>query len=118
MANMVQAMCTVAKAMAARWLRVCALAFVIAGRAASLSMRRGCAGGLASASGLPLVGQQLFDAAVHLRGQSREHILQVGPRLMPFELGRLQQAHYDRSPLAGQLGADEQPIAPLMRISA
>ena len=101
--------------MAARWLRVCALAFVIAGRAASLSMRRGRAGGLASVSGLPLVGQQLVDATVQLRRQSGEHVLQVGPRLMPVKLGRLQQAHYDCSPLASQLRADEQPISSAQR---
>ena len=77
-------------AMAARWLSVCALAGLMAGRAVSLSMRRGCASGLASVSGLPLVGQHLLDAAVQLRRQSREHILQVGPRLMPVELGQTQ----------------------------
>ena len=66
----------------------------------------------ASASRLPLMGQQLFDTAVQLRGQPGQHVLEVGPRLVPIEFGRLQQAHHDCGPLACQLAADEQPIAP------
>jgi hypothetical protein len=86
---MLQAVCTAAQAMAARWLSGCALAFLIAGRTASLSARRGRAGGAASAGGLPLVGQQLLDTTVQLCRHSGEHILQVGPWIMAAKLGRL-----------------------------
>ena len=55
----------------------------------------------------PLVGQQLFDPAVQLRRQPSQHFLEVSPRLVPVELGRLQQAHHHCGPLARQLVADE-----------
>jgi hypothetical protein len=80
MANMVQAVCTAAMAMAARWLSVGALAELIASRS--------------SAGGLPLVGQQLLDAAVQLRRYSGEHIFQVSPGIVPVEFGRLQQGGF------------------------
>lgn len=57
------------------------------------------------------MGQQLFDAAIQLRGQSREHVLEVSPRIAAIEFDRLQQAHHDTGALAGQLAADEQPVA-------
>jgi len=77
MANMVQAVSTAAMAMAARWLSAGAFAALITSRS--------------SASGSPLVGQQLLDAAVQLRRHSGEHIFQVSPGIVPVELGRLQQ---------------------------
>jgi len=83
MTNMVQAVCTALMAMAARWLRIGALATLIAGRSASLSLRRVDANGRALAGGLPLVGQQLLDAAVQLRWQPCENVFEIGPRFMP-----------------------------------
>ena len=57
---------------------------------------------------VPVVGQQLFDSAVEVRGQSCQHVLEVGPRVMPAQLGTLQQAHHHRGALAGQLAADKE----------
>ena len=65
---------------------------------------------LFSASAGPLMRQQLLDSAVQLGRQSGEHILEVGPRVMPIELCRLQQAHHHCGTLAGQFAADEQPV--------
>ena len=65
---------------------------------------------------VPVVGQQVFDPAVELRGQSCQHILEVGPRVMPAQLGTLQQAHHDRGALAGQFAAYEQPVLAIMII--
>ena len=110
MANMVDAAWAKAMVFAARWLSVVALIVFNFGRAAAVSARRW--GRLVSSAGrLPPVGQQLLDAAVQLRGQPGEHVLEVGPGIVPVELGRLQQAHHDRGALAGQLAADEEPIA-------
>ena len=64
-----------------------------------------------SAGRLPPVGQQLLDPAVQLRRQAREDVFQVSPGFVPVELCRLQQAHDDSGPLAGQLTADEEPVA-------
>ena len=64
----------------------------------------------ASIARLPLVGQQLLDPTVQLRRQPREDVLQVGPRLMPLELGRVRQAHHDGGTLARQLAANEEPV--------
>ena len=44
--------------------------------------------------------QQLVDPAVHVRGQSCQHIFEVGMRVMAVELGRLDQAHHRRRSLA------------------
>ena len=75
----------------ARWLRVGALVTCINQRMAALFTRRVCAAWWASVGALPLVRQQLPDPAVQLRGQPREHVLQVGPGLVPVELGRLRR---------------------------
>ena len=94
-----------------RWLRATVLVTCIRGRMGALFMQR--AGSTLRPSGarrLPPVGQQLLDSAVHLGGQPGEHVLEVDPRVMAAELDRLQQAHHDRSALAGQLAAYEQPI--------
>ena len=100
-----------AAAVASRWLGVAVLAVFILGRAAAASARRRGSSRSTSAGRLPPMGQQLLDSAVQLRRQSGEHVLEVGPGLVPVELGRLKQAHHDGSALAGQLTADEQPIA-------
>ena len=97
------------------WLRVFALVGCIVQRIAVLFVRRVCAAWWTSVAALPPVRQQLLDPAVQLRGHPREHILQVSPGIVSMELGRLQQAHHHRSPLAGQLTANEQPIAPPQR---
>lgn len=112
MANLMEAMCTAAMASAARWLNVGALFALIFSRSAILSMRCFGTRWLVSVGALPAMRQQLLDPAVQLRRQSREHVFQVGPRLMPVELGRLQQAHHHRGPLPRQLAPNEEPIAP------
>ena len=73
---------------------------------------------LGSTGVVPVVGQQLFDSAVELRGQSGQNILEVGPRVMPAQLGALQQAHHHRGALACQLAAYEQPVFAFMLIYA
>src|SRR5665213_2502369 len=107
MANMAGADWAKAAAYAACWLSVVALIVFNFARAAAASARRWRS---SSAGGLPPVGEQLLDPAVQLRRQAREDVLQVGPGFVPAELGRLQQAHDDGGPLAGQLAADEEPI--------
>lgn len=44
--------------------------------------------------------QQLADLTRPLRRQPRQHILQIGIRVMPIHPGRLDQAHDRRRPLA------------------
>jgi len=50
---------------------------------------------------VPAVWQQFLNAAVHVRWQSCQHVMQIGPRVMTMQLGRLQQAHYEGGTLAG-----------------
>ena len=112
MAITVNAVWSKAAAFADGWRRIAVLiVFVLAAGACAWSRRVGLRRS-ASAGRPPPVGQQLLDAAVQLRGQSGEHVLEVGPGLVPIELGRLQQAHHDSRALAGQLAADEEPVAP------
>lgn len=47
-----------------------------------------------------------------MAGQPLQHVTQVGPRIVAVELGRLHQAHDDRSLLASQFAAAEQPCLP------
>src|SRR6478735_2275811 len=110
MANVADAVWPKAAAYAVRWLGVVALIVFNFGRAAAASARRWRSTWSSSASRLPAVGEQLLDPAVQLRRQAREDVLQVGPGFVPVELGRLQQAHDDSRPLAGQLTADEEPV--------
>ena len=63
----------------ARWPRVGILVGYIGQRMAALFARRVCAAWWTSVGALPPVRQQLLNPAVQLRGQSREHVLQVGP---------------------------------------
>ena len=112
MANMVDAFCAAAMVLAVHCLSVGAAITSMLRRAVAFSTRRFVASCSASAEGLPPVGQQLFDSAVQLRRQPGKHVLEIGPRLVPIELGRLQQAHHHRSALARELAADEEPIAP------
>ena len=53
--------------------------------------------------------QQFVDAAVQVRWQPGERVLEVSPGVMPAELGRLHQAHHHGRALAGQFAAGEQP---------
>src|SRR5664280_3930610 len=112
MAKMTDAVWAQAATLAARWLCAVVLIVIMFGRAAAVSVRRRVSTWSTSAGRLPPVGQQLLDPTVQLRRQAREDVFQVGPRVVPVELGRLQQAHHHSGPLAGQLTADEQPIAP------
>lgn len=40
-----------------------------------------------SACGMPVVGKQLVDAAVQVGRQAGQHVIEVGPRIVPVELG-------------------------------
>ena len=92
MANVVAMTCRTAMTRLARWLRVGALVTCINQRTAALFTRRVCATWWTSVGALPPMRQQFPDPAVQLRGQPREHILQVGPGLVPIELGRLRRS--------------------------
>ncbi len=59
--------------------------------------------------------QQLVNPAVHVHRQPRQHIFQVSMRVVPVELGRLDQAHHRRRPLAAAQRARKQPIVPSYR---
>lgn len=54
--------------------------------------------------------QQFLDPAVRVRRQARENIFQIGVRIVPIELGRLDQAHHGGSALARTQGSGEQPV--------
>ena len=54
--------------------------------------------------------QQLLDPAAPVRGQAREHVLQVGIGVMTVHARRLHQAHHRRRPLARTQAAGEQPV--------
>ena len=110
MTNVVAMTCWGAMTGLVRWLLACVLVADVGQRIAALLSRRVWAARWSSVCGLPPVRQQRLDPAVHLRRQSRQHVFQVGPRLVPIELGRLQQAHHDGGSLAGKLAADEEPI--------
>lgn len=51
--------------------------------------------------------QQQFEIAVPQRGQALEHILEIGPRIVPVEFGRFDQAEHHGGTLAGLLGTHE-----------
>src|SRR5580693_4606134 len=63
-----------------------------------------------SDGGFPPVRQQLVDPAVQLRRKSRKDVLEVGPGVMPIQLGRLQQARDHGSAFAGQLASHKKPV--------
>src|ERR1035437_103361 len=107
MANMADAIWSKAAAYAGRWRSVAVLIVFILARAVAASARRQGWSRSTSAGRLPPVGQQLLDLAVQLRGQPRKHVLQVGPGLVPVELGQLQQAHHDVSLRQGCLNSSE-----------
>lgn len=54
--------------------------------------------------------QQLADLTGPVRGQSPQHFAQVGMRIVPMELGRLDQAHDGGRTLACQQRARKQPV--------
>ena len=66
----------------------------------------------------PEMRQQLVDAAVRLRWQSGQHILEVSPGIVPVQLRRPHEAHDDGGALAGQFTAGEEPRLALMHIYA
>jgi hypothetical protein len=111
MANTVGAACMAGMAVVAHCLCIGGMLGAMLSRAVGLARRRAGSGQSVSADGTPFVGQQLFDPAVQVGGQPGEHVLQILPRLVAIWLGRLQQAHHHRSPLARQWAADEQPVA-------
>ena len=42
---------------------------------------------------------------VQLRGQAGQYVLEVSPRIIAIELGRLRQAHHDSSTLSRQFAS-------------
>ena len=96
MTNMLGTACKVVMAVVAYCLSVGGMIALVLSRAVAFAMRRAGSGRSASAGRLPLVWQQLFNPTVQLRGQPGQHVLQICPRLVPVELGRLQQAHRKR----------------------
>ena len=115
MVNMMTMKCNAVADRVVRW--VCAIVFCasIVARSILAPIRR--AGAARFSTGVvPVVGQQLLDAAVELRGQSCQNTLEVGPRVVPAQLGALQQAHHDCGALACQLAAYEEPIFAIMII--
>ena len=91
MLNVVAMVLRVAVPRFARWLCAVVLVSSIGQRPlAWLSMRgRACS---YSGCRAPAMGQQLRDPAVQLRGQPREHVFQVGLRIVPVKFGRLRRA--------------------------
>ena len=51
--------------------------------------------------------QEFGDQMVFVRGQTLQHIFQVGIRVVPIEPGALSQAHDSRRPLSCPQGARE-----------
>lgn len=47
--------------------------------------------------------QQLADAVIGVCQQALQYVLEVRPRIVPVELGRLQQAHHHRVAIAYRL---------------
>ena len=92
MANMVDAFCGAAMALAAHCLSVGAAIASMLRRALALSACRASATRSACVNGLPLVRQQLVDPAVQLRRQPGEHVLEVRPGIVAVELGRLRRS--------------------------
>ena len=61
----------------------------------------------------PAMWQQLCDAAVEVTRNPVEDVASVGPRIMPVELCRLNEAYHDSLALASQLAAAEEPCLPI-----
>ena len=55
---------------------------------------------IGAVNGLPLMRQQFLNVAILLRRQTHQDIFQIGVRIVAIELGRLNQAHDGRRPLA------------------
>ena len=54
--------------------------------------------------------QQLFNLAVHVHRQPRQHIFQGRVRIVPGQLARLNQTHHCRCPLASSHQVLKQPV--------
>ena len=67
-----------------------------------------------SETGLPVMEKQLVDPGVQVGRQTLQDVLEVSPRVVPIEFGRLNQAHHRRRALASQLAAGEQQRLMLM----
>lgn len=92
MASMVDALWSRATTLTTRWLSIVVLSALMLARAATVSIRLLLSVCWASARWLPTMRQQLLNPAVQLGGQPGEHVFEVGPRLVPVELGRLRRA--------------------------
>ena len=55
----------------------------------------------------PVVRQQQFKVAVLRRWQALVHVLEIGPRIVPIQLCRFDQAEHHRGTLAGLLRTHE-----------
>ena len=60
----------------------------------------------------PAVRKQILDLAVLLGWQPGENVLYVGIRVMPIDLGALNQAHHGGGTLACPQRSRKEPIAP------
>lgn len=54
--------------------------------------------------------QQFLHATGLVRGQAREHVLEIGIRVMPVHARRLHQAHDGRGPLPRTQAAGKLPV--------
>ena len=80
MANVLVRTCQAARATLARCLLVSAWLVCMGQRIVALCAGRAWSSWLTSVGRPPAVGQQFLDSTVRQRGQSREHVLEVGPR--------------------------------------
>lgn len=83
-----EATCGRARARLARGLWIGALLACMGQRMAAAWARRVRSTWSTSVGWLPAMGQQFLDSAVGLCRQPREHVFEVGPRVLPVELGR------------------------------
>ena len=58
--------------------------------------------------------QQLFNLTILVRRQTSQHVLDVGIRIMPVELGALNQTHHRSGALTRSQRTGKQPIASFM----
>lgn len=59
--------------------------------------------------------QQLVDPMERVRQQPLQNVLEVDPRIVSVQLGRLHQTHHDGGALACQFAAAEEPRFAVMR---
>lgn len=65
----------------------------------------------------PVERRQLFDLSVGRRGQSLQHILEIGAGFDSVHPAVLDEGVHHRAALPGFLGSEEQPVLPFMERS-